>query len=422
MKINKTILAAILTVASLAPVGAKAESNTISPYSRFGYGLLADRTNTMQKSMGGVGYAMRSGRQINFMNPASYAAMDSLTFLFDMGIDFKALHTADGNEKGNNFTGGLNYITIQAPLTKWLSASVGMMPISTVGYSFGNEIRNGETAHQGNGDLNEIYLGIGAQPFKGFTAGVNVGYLFGTLVNSDYIYTTDPDTGASSTSLFERQTEVRDYTLRFGLQYGFTVATDHEITLGAVYEPAKTLRGHALGIKYDVTSDTKPDTLANIRLRGNAGFPELWGAGISYQWQKRVMAEVDFTYQPWKGVKYANISQFGDATSQFSNRWRVGAGLQFISNPRGSWLQRVNCRLGGYFNHDYLTVQGNNVEEYGVSLGFGFPAPSSKTMINLAIEYRNRRATPTPLVKENYLVVTLGVNFNELWFWRNKLR
>ncbi len=422
MKINKTILAAIVAVASLTPVGLTAESNTISPYSRFGYGLLADRSNTMQKSMGGVGYAMRSGRQINFMNPASYAAMDSLTFLFDMGIDLKALHTTDGNEKGNNFTGGLNYITIQAPLTKWLSASVGMMPVSTVGYKFGDEIKNGETAHQGNGDLNEVYLGFGAKPFKGLTAGVNVGYLFGTLVNSDYIYATDSDTGVTSTSLFERQTEVRDYTLRFGLQYGFTVNTDHEITIGAVYEPAKTLRGHALGIKYDVTSDSRPDTLANIKLRGNAGLPELWGAGISYQWQKRLMAEVDFTYQPWKDVKYANINQFGDATSQFSNRWRVGAGIQFISNPRGSWLQRVNCRLGGYYNHDYLTIQGNNVEEYGVSLGFGLPAPSSKTMINLAVEYRNRRATPTPLVKENYVVLTLGVNFNELWFWRNKLR
>ena len=37
--------------------------------------------------MGGIGYAMSSGRQINVMwNPASYACIDSLTFLFDMGV------------------------------------------------------------------------------------------------------------------------------------------------------------------------------------------------------------------------------------------------------------------------------------------------------------------------------------------------
>lgn len=43
-------------------------------------------------------------------------------------------------------------------------------------------------------------------------------------------------------------------------------------------------------------------------------------------------------------------------------------------------------------------------------------------MVNLAFEYRHRQATPAPLVKENYFMVTVGVNVNELWFWRNKIR
>ena len=57
-----------------------------------------------------------------------------------------------------------------------------------------------------------------------------------------------------------------------------------------------------------------------------------------------------------------------------------------------------------------------------MSLGFGLPVPSAKTMVNLSFEYRNRRATPVKLVQEDYFTVTLGINFNELWFWRNKLR
>ena len=43
-------------------------------------------------------------------------------------------------------------------------------------------------------------------------------------------------------------------------------------------------------------------------------------------------------------------------------------------------------------------------------------------MVNLSFEYRNRQASPQPLVKENYFVVTLGLNFNQLWFYTNKLR
>ena len=66
----------------------------------------------------------------------------------------------------------------------------------------------------------------------------------------------------------------------------------------------------------------------------------------------------------------------------------------------------------------------NSLRERGVSLGFGLPTPipASKTMVNLSFEYRNRQAHPQPLVKENYFVVTFGLNFGELWFLRNKLR
>ncbi len=42
--------------------------------------------------------------------------------------------------------------------------------------------------------------------------------------------------------------------------------------------------------------------------------------------------------------------------------------------------------------------------------------------MNLTFEYRHRQAHPDPLVKEQYFNIAIGVNFNEMWFWRNKLR
>ena len=81
----KTLAAIVAVVMAIFTAGA--QNSTISPYSRFGYGLLSEQANAAQRGMGGVGYAMRSGRSINFMNPASYAAIDTLTFLFDMAAD-----------------------------------------------------------------------------------------------------------------------------------------------------------------------------------------------------------------------------------------------------------------------------------------------------------------------------------------------
>lgn len=76
MKINK-----LIAVCALAACVFSASAQISSPYSKFGYGLLNDNATSAQSQMGGVGYAMNSGRQINVMNPASYAAIDSLTFL-----------------------------------------------------------------------------------------------------------------------------------------------------------------------------------------------------------------------------------------------------------------------------------------------------------------------------------------------------
>lgn len=417
MKINKIIIPLLLALGFIIPA-AHAQNSTVSPYSRFGYGLLSDQANTTQRSMGGVGYAMRSGRQINFMNPASYAAIDTLTFLFDMGLDLKSVSTTEGDLKGSNLTGGLSYLSLQFPVTRYGGMAVGLIPFSEVGYSFGNEIVNGHNSREGSGGFSQLFVGLSAKPFKGLTLGANISYLFGTTLNDTYVYTDN-----SSTSLFERVLQIRDYNLRFGLQYGFKVGGIHEVTIGAVYSPKKSFRGHTYGVKYDVTADSKPDTIGYTSLKGKYDMPETWGAGISYTWRDRLTVEADFTYQPWKNAAFANIEGFdGATTTTFNDRWKAALGFQYTPKLRGSWIQRVNYRIGAYHSRDYIKVGDNSLKETGVSIGFGLPAPSSKTMVNLAFEFRTRRATPEPLVKENYFLVTLGINFNEMWFWRNKLR
>lgn len=78
--------------------------------------------------------------------------------------------------------------------------------------------------------------------------------------------------------------------------------------------------------------------------------------------------------------------------------------------------------MGTFYNHDYLMVGNNNVIEYGFTAGLGLPVKGFKTIVNLGFEYRHRQADPNPLIKENFLNFTLGVNFNEMWFWKNKIR
>lgn len=416
MKINKLLL----TLATIA-ITLCASAQTSSPYSRFGFGLLQDNATSAQRAMGGVGYAMNSGRQINVMNPASYAAIDSLTFLFDMGISATALWSEEDGNKGKDFGGGLDYITMQFPISKHIGASVGLLPYSSVGYSFGHELVHGSASREGAGGLNQLYAGISGRIFKGFSIGTNVSYLFGTSVYDSYAYTS---TGA--TSLFERVMQVRDWHIQFGAQYSFDIDRKNRLSLGVVYTPGKTLLGKTWATKYDINADAAPDTVSYSKLKGNYSLPDAWGAGINYQWDNRLMVEVDFTYQAWKDAKTAAMYNEEGAEifekPTYDNRWEVSAGLQYTPKLRGNYAQRIQYRVGGFYNNDYIVVNNNNVREYGVTAGLGLPVNGLKTVINIGFEYRHRQAHPNPLIKEDYLGITVGVNFNELWFWQNKIR
>ena len=418
MKISK-ILSALIALQLSGTLAVIAQNGTMTPYSRYGCGILKDNATAAQRNMGGVGYAMISGRQINVMNPASYAAIDSLTFLFDMGIDFTTMwqnETVDGNKLSDKQSGGgLDYITMQFPIGKFMGASFGILPYSSVGYSFGSEIENGATSRQGTGSINQLYLGLAGRIYKDLSVGVNVAYLFGSTFNDSYAYTS-----SGSSTLFEREFEVRDWRMDIGVQYGFNISRKNRINLGVVYSPKKDFNGHAITYAYDMAQETAPVETDNVRLRDNFSMAESWGAGIGWEWDKRLYAEVDFTYQPWSKTKYQGVMQDG-SDSQLDDRYKFAAGLKFIPKLRGSYLQRIEYRAGGFYNHDYLRILGNNVREYGASIGFGLPVPSLKTIISLGLEWSHRQATPDPLIKENYLSITLGMNINELWFRPSKI-
>ncbi len=413
MKIYRFL--AILAALAGISISASAQSEIMTPYSRYGYGILNDNATSSQLGMGGVGYAMNSGRQINVMNPASYAAIDSLTFLFDMGVNMNMLWSTEGVLKDNSLGGGLNYITMSFPICKRVGASVGLLPYSSTNYSFSDSIANATTSHQGAGNVNQLYLGVGVNPFKGLYLGVNVAYMFGHTINDIYASTI-----TGSTALFERYLSVRDWRMDIGLQYSLNINPANRVTIGLNYSPEKNLHGDAYGIYYDQAQDTSPDTIGSGKLNGLYSLPASYGGGINYQWNERLMVEADFLYQPWKDAKYAKIESF--EANDFSDRWKVSLGAQYTPHPRGSYLKRTQYRAGVFYNHDYIMVRGNNVREYGASLGVGLPVPGFKTVVNLAFQYRHREASPLSLVKENYFNITLGVNFNQMWFDTMKLR
>ena len=313
-----------------------------------------------------------------------------------------------------------------------MGGSIGLVPYTTVGYSFGNDLSTSDdlsvsNTASGYGGVDELYIGLGARPVKGLSVGFNFAYQFGTIVNDQYIT-------ASTSAVYEQKIQVRDWNALFGLQYTQKFGKKHQATLGFTYSPKKTMHGRTWGIKYDLSGDmssssgsTKPDTIANVHLQ-DLGYskPNAYGVGLNYVFDNRFTVEADFMLQQWSKAKFPGLQRDNSTEvlyrTKLDDRYKVAFGAQYVPSLRGNYFQRIAYRLGASYTRDYLMIGDNHLKEYGVSCGFGFPTTAQKTVINLGFEYKRRQATPSSLVTENYFNITLGINFKEFAFWKDKIR
>jgi hypothetical protein len=89
--IKALVMAIAIVVCGLASVGTlsaqQAAMNAYSPYTMYGVGELGTWGNTINRSMGGTGVAMRSTQMASLLNPAGYSATLPKSFMLEVGIE-----------------------------------------------------------------------------------------------------------------------------------------------------------------------------------------------------------------------------------------------------------------------------------------------------------------------------------------------
>ena len=109
---------------------------TFTPYSMFGVGDLVRPGTTLNRSMGGIGAGLRDNRFINYLNPASASARDSLSFMLDFGIMQSNYIDSDGTHKSAYNALSMNHILMSFPIWKTSAMQLGIIPYSHLGYRF----------------------------------------------------------------------------------------------------------------------------------------------------------------------------------------------------------------------------------------------------------------------------------------------
>ena len=402
-----------------------AQSGTNSPYTRYGYGNLSDQSFGNSKAMGGLSYGLRDGFQINASNPASYTAVDSLTFLFDAGLSLQNANFKEGTVQTNAKNSTVDYIAMQFRLFEGMGFSAGFLPYSTVGYNMsqtydlgtdalGNPIQVNDS-YNGTGGLQQVYVGLGYKVFKNLSVGVNFSYLFGEISHS--ITTTFNNSNAFS-SVRTDMIDVSDYKLDLGLQYTQAFGEKHSVNLGAVYSLGHDLNSN--GYKYTATystNNTIPQSQSVDTLKNAFSLPHTFGVGFTYVYDKRLTVGLDYTQQKWAEINFFNKQ------GAFTNRSKLSFGAEFVPKRNSkNYFNKIRYRLGAYYSDPYAKVNENEgAREYGASFGFGFPIFRSNSILNISGQYINVKPKVAGMLEENYLKINIGLTFNERWFMKWKV-
>ncbi|MDL2265284.1 hypothetical protein LJC43_02735 [Parabacteroides sp. OttesenSCG-928-G21] len=422
LKISRVVIISIL-IATQWPVCA--QNNTNSPYTRFGYGELANRSFGAGRSMGGVGYGLRSSKQINPLNPASYTGMDSLTFLFDFGVNAQLSWYDDGVNKQKDTNGNIEYMAMQFPISKRMAVSIGILPYSYVGYKYGADISDGDAPYReqyiGTGGLNDIYAGLSIDIWKKrLSVGANVGYLFGN-VNHNSRMNFESNTGRLIYTT--KEVKVKDLKLDFGLQYTHPLSATQHFVVGLAYSPSNRLNAKSteiVQIGTGLSADIDTTTITGQRF----DIPNSFGLGFSYVKANKLTVAADILYETWGEAHF-----FGDK-GDFKDRIRIAAGLEYLPNyQERAFFKRVRYRAGLHYSNSYLKINsveengktGFGYDEYGASVGFGLPLVDNRSFINIGIEYVKIKPESKLMIDEQYLRFTLNYTFNERWFFKFKV-
>lgn len=414
----------LLTILLFTVGSASAQITTGSPFSAYGYGIMENQASGTSVGLGGTSVGLRFPSEINTVNPAAYSAIPQQTFLFNAGLRTKRVEYSDGTTTALKYDNAFTGINAAFSITDFWAAGFGISPFSSVGYEIHtldsivtDDVNyNTSTNYYGEGGLNKLYFAT-ALKYKGLSLGLDFSYLFGKLTErtesavfdnpySGYMVNTD-------------NLNIRTLYMTYGLQYYYNFGEYKKITAGITYNHNTEFNSRQDKFSRIVISNdynTFQDTLAqDTTFDVKSGLPQGFGFGLSYQTEKWLFA-ADYSAKMWEGIQIANRP-----SSQLKNSFKFAGGAEFTpSSTPENYFQAIRYRIGGYYSQNYLTINGNPVDAYALTMGFGFPAQKSRTMLNIGLELGRQGSIEKNGLQETFIGANISLNMADLWFIKRK--
>lgn len=436
---HKTVLFVFFMTICVLSFAQDGTYGAYSPYSIYGVGDISKEGTAYNKSMGGVGIATRNRRFINYLNPAAVTARDSLAFMADFGISEKNTIYRQGDIKSAKNTFNIYDLILSFPIWRSSAFMVGITPFSDVGYDFSrvetdkNIIGNtGNITYSsyGKGSVYQAFIGAGATFWKRLSVGAEMIYYFGNIdkvTNMDY-------TNSSYRSVNSgHDLTVRGVTGKFGLQYEQRLGGNVSMIVGATYRMKTNVKGYSTSYRFanqSSVSDTlsyRVDTLA----QNNIGFGDELGVGLSIKGGEQWSVEFNYLRSDWTKSGFESVGGFSSVSSRpntqnavfsstVSQSFRVGFELVPNRNDIRYYFKRCSYRAGFYYDKSYYKLNGENVNNMGITIGVTLPVFRWYNGISIGVDFGQRASTRNNMIREQYVMFNLGFNIHDIWFQKTQ--
>ena len=410
----------ISTITLLFSIGVSAQQSTLSLYSFYGLGLDTFDGNVANSSMGGVSM-FSDVLNYSIDNPATYADLDLTSFGVGASRTSTNIKAKEGTSKGK-FT-SFDYLTIAVPAGKF-GFGLGLRPYKSKALSV--EEYNGtddsgdftQKSKISSGNVNRAYFGVGAKVYDGLKIGGELQYNFGRLEEQIKRYS---DLTFDTRYIYQSDISGLSYTL--SAIYDYKYSEDISLRGSLIYQASaeiKSFNSHerstitfSNGIDFVDDSETIDTDDSEFYL------PSIVTIGLSAHKKNK-----------WFGagqVYFRTNNDYQDPTYekegvQYSDSFGVKLGGFYIPkyNSLTNYFSRVVYRLG--FNYDKTGININNedIDDFGISFGMGLPMPRQFSNVDVGFKFGSRGLITETLVKENYFVMSLGLNLGQKWFRKRK--
>jgi hypothetical protein len=418
--IKKILLAAML----LLSIQIYAQDGSASPYSYFGIGDIKFKGTVENRSMGGL-TMLTDSIHTNILNPSGYGRLKLTNYRLGGSQKFTEFETNSATEDGSTTT--LDYLSLAFPIGKKMGAGFGFLPYTSVGYKVRSDISATESnRYTGEGGLNKVFIGFGYAPNAAFSFGVNADFNFGRIENK-LINIQD---GLQFATREINQSELSGFTFNLAASYTKMINEKLELISSVTYAPkgilsSKNTRRLATVTFFDeadefvndeVTVDLRGlglfDTDFNLPSRTTIGLglssPRIWFVGLEYE---------------TLGTSELSNRTFSLDNVSFSNSSSFKLGGYYIPkyNSITSYFKRIVYRGGLRFEDTGLSLNNEQINEFGISFGVGLPVGNWLSNTNIGFEFGQRGTTNANLVKETFFNISIGLSFNDKWFQKTKI-